>query len=183
VAGACLPRHLPGPRTTEHMEMKEMKMRRLSLVVLLLLAIVMMDGASAFAGSGTPEVPADFPADVLLAEYMVCYSVSRVRDEFMITWHAKDKTVADIVAHFTTVMAENGWEVDHPLDTPTKAVLPYSKGDRRCGISIVGFVFDESFQKDESTCGITIQTPATGSSTVTPDAGTTVTGAGVAVGE
>ena len=109
---------------------------------------------------GDAKLPSDFPSEVPLAEYMVCQSVTRVRDDFMITFHAKDISLTEVVDWFKAELPKNGWKADPDLVNETSAILPFKKGDRSCGISITNFVLDASAQKDESTRGITIQTPA-----------------------
>jgi hypothetical protein len=108
----------------------------------------------------TFELPADWPSDVELAPYMLCASVSQVRGNFMVSFHAPDKSLTDVVDWFTNMLVSNGWSSDGDTINDQRAILAYSKGDRTCGITIMNFVLDASMQRDDSTMGITIQTKA-----------------------
>ena len=105
-------------------------------------------------------LPDGWPSDVVLADAMQCESVTRVRDDFMVTFHAPGMTIEDVMDWFRDSMASNGWESNGETRTPGGAILSFKKDDRVCGISITDFVLTPSMQRDETIKGITIQTPA-----------------------
>ncbi len=106
------------------------------------------------------QLPADWPADVELAEYMNCVSVTRVDDDFMVTFHAPNKSLDEVVEWFRSTMTSNNWESNGDTKTPGGAILAFAKDARTCGISFTDFVLSPSMQRDETTKGITIQTKA-----------------------
>lgn len=106
------------------------------------------------------ELPADWPSDVELAPYMLCKSVTRVRDDFMVSFHAPDKALTEFVDWFTSMLTANGWSSDGDSINDRGAILAYSKDNRRCGITVTNFILDASMQRDDTTLGITIQTKA-----------------------
>ena len=103
------------------------------------------------------ELPASFPPDVPIAEYMQVKNVTQVRDDLMIDLHAPDQTLQDVIDWFKSGLAAAGWNSDGETLLPRSAILAYSKDGRKCGVSITNFVMNEAMQMDESIKGITLQ--------------------------
>lgn len=103
------------------------------------------------------ELPASFPPDVPVAEYMVVVNVTQVRDDLMIDLHAPGQTLQDVVDWFKSGLTAAGWNSDGETVLPRSAILAYSKDGRRCGVNITNFVMNESMQMDETIKGITLQ--------------------------
>ena len=109
------------------------------------------------AAAHSTELPANFPADVPIADYMQVTNETVVRDSMMVDLHAPDKTIDDVVAWFRSGLAANGWKSEGDQVLARMAILAYTKQGRRCGINVTNFVFDASMQMDDSTKGITLQ--------------------------
>ena len=60
--------------------------------------------------------PDDWPEDVPIADSMQVFSVTRVRDDFMVTFHAVDTPFPDVVEWFKFGMLDHGWVPEEPLD-------------------------------------------------------------------
>ena len=123
----------------------------------------------AAAVANAAELPAEFPSDVPIADYMELINVTVVRDSMMISFHAPDKTIEDVVAWFQSGLNANGWTSEGDHVTARNAILAYKKQGRRCGVSVTNFVMDEAMQMDDSIKGITLQL----SGSKAPDEGTT----------
>jgi len=134
---------------------------RVTTIVLLLCSGLIPAGTGSAAEM---TLPSGFPADVPIADYMTVKGITDVKGNFMVDLHARDRSLAEVVEWFKTELGAEGWALKDELVTTTKAILPFTKNDRKCGISVTNFVLDESFQRDDSTRGITIQTAATGGS-------------------
>ncbi|MGI9270727.1 MAG: hypothetical protein ACR2QT_03060 [Woeseiaceae bacterium] len=111
-----------------------------------------------FAGSGfAVELPASFPDDVPVADYMQVASVTEVRDSLMIDLHAPGKTIDDVVEWFKTGLTAAGWESEGEQVSARNAILAYKKDGRRCGVTVINFVLNSSMQMDDTAKGITLQ--------------------------
>ena len=109
------------------------------------------------AAASSAELPANFPADVPIADYMQVTSVTVVRDSMMLTLQAPDKTISDVAAWVRSGLDANGWKSEGDQESERNAILAYTKQGRRCGVSVTNFVFNESMQMDDSIKGITLQ--------------------------
>ena len=103
------------------------------------------------------ELPANFPADVPIADYMSVASVTQVKRDLMVDLHAPDKELAEVVDWFTSGLAAEGWEDNGQTINDRRAILAFKKGDRRCGIMVTNFVLSPSMEMDETTKGISLQ--------------------------
>lgn len=107
--------------------------------------------------SSAAELPANFPGDVPVADYMEFVSVSQVGNDMMVDLHAQDQALADVVEWFQSELPAAGWQSDGETITERNAILAYSKSGRNCGVIVTNFVLNSSMQMDESTKGITLQ--------------------------
>lgn len=111
-----------------------------------------------FAGSSfAVDLPASFPNDVPVADYMQLAGVTEVDNSMMIVFHAPGKTIDDVVEWFKSGLTSAGWESEAEQVTERNAILAYKKNGRRCGVSITNFVLSGSMQIDDTTKGITLQ--------------------------
>lgn len=131
-------------------------MRRKNEINRILGVLIFVIGGAASAA----ELPANFPSDVPIAEYMEVTSVTQVRDDMMVDLHAPGQTIEAVVEWFQAALTAAGWESDGDSISERKAILAYSKNGRRCGVSITNFVLNSSMQMDESIKGITLQVSA-----------------------
>ncbi len=123
-----------------------------------------------FASGGfAADLPASFPGDVPVADYMVLAGVTEVGNSMMVDLHAPDKTVEDVVDWFKSGLTAAGWESEGEQVSASDAILAYRKNGRRCGVVVTNFVLNGSMQMDDTTKGITLQ--ITGASV--PDDGST----------
>ena len=113
--------------------------------------------AFATAAANSTELPANFPSDVPIADYMQVTGVTVVRDSMMVYLQAPDRTIGDVVAWFRSGLGANGWESEGDTESERMAILAYSKQGRRCGVSVTNFVMNEAMQRDDSIKGITLQ--------------------------
>jgi len=124
----------------------------------------------AFSNSGfAADLPASFPADVPVADYMSVAGVTEVGDSMMVDLHAPDKSIDDVVEWFKSGLAAAGWKSEGEQVSGRNAILAYKKHGRRCGVTVTNFILNSSMQMDETIKGITLQ--ITGA--YTPDAGET----------
>ncbi|MEM7502472.1 MAG: hypothetical protein AAF417_10540 [Pseudomonadota bacterium] len=103
------------------------------------------------------ELPANFPADVPIADYMSVASVTRVKQDLMVDLHAPDKELTEVIDWFTSGLTAEGWEDNGQTVNDRRAILAFKKGSRRCGIMITDFVLSPSMEMDETTKGISLQ--------------------------
>lgn len=103
------------------------------------------------------DLPASFPGDVPVADYMVVAGVTEVGNSMMIDLHAPDKTVEDVVEWFKSGLMAAGWESEGEQVSASDAILAYKKDGRRCGVSVINFVLNGSMQMDDTIKGITLQ--------------------------
>lgn len=103
------------------------------------------------------ELPAGFPEDVPLADYMIVVGVTQVRDDMMISLHAPGRTVAEVSDWFENELTAAGWQLSGASKLPRGAILPFSKGTRRCGITITDFVLNSSAEMDHDIKSISLQ--------------------------
>lgn len=118
-----------------------------------------------FSTLNATELPAAFPADVPIANYMKVVNVVQVRDDMMIDLHAPGQTLASVVEWFQSGLTTAGWQSDGETISERQAILAFSKNGRTCGVSITNFVLNSSMQMDDSTKGITLQLTAAKSPT------------------
>ena len=103
------------------------------------------------------ELPASFPGDVSVADYMTVASVTEVKETLMVDLHAPGKSVADVVEWFTSALEGAGWTSEGQQVSERDAILAYRKNGRRCGVIVTNFILNSSMQMDEKTKGITLQ--------------------------
>ncbi len=103
------------------------------------------------------DLPASFPGDVPVANYMQVASVTEVGDNLMVDLHAPGKTIDDVVGWFKSGLTAAGWESEAEQVSARDAILAYSKNGRRCGVIVTNFVLNSSMQMDDTTKGITLQ--------------------------
>jgi len=103
------------------------------------------------------DLPASFPRDVPVADYMMVAGVTEVGDSLMVDLHAPGKTIDDVVEWFKSELTAAGWESEGEQVSARNAILAYQQNGRRCGVSVTNFVFDGSMQMDDTTKGITLQ--------------------------
>ena len=120
------------------------------------------------------ELPANFPSDVPVADYMEVVNVMQVGDDMMISFHAPGQTIASIVEWFQSGLGAAGWDSDGETISDRNAILAFSKNNRTCGVSVTNFVMNASMQMDETIKGVTLQIsahedPPAGSSATTSD--------------
>ena len=115
---------------------------------------------AAAAAAKSVELPAEFPDDVPLAAYMTPKSVDRVQESFRVGLHAKNRTLTEATTWFQTEMVRQGWTADGESINEKRAILAFTKDERRCAITVTDFVFDDHGRRDKSIGGIKIQAPA-----------------------
>lgn len=125
----------------------------LSLVMTLVITLAMTMNGAALASSGSPGVPSDVP----IAGFMEVVDVAGTDDKMIVTVHAAQKSVKEVAAWFQSQLTDQGWQLDGELVTATRAILPFKKGDRRCGITVTDFILNASMQMDRSTKGVSLQ--------------------------
>lgn len=103
------------------------------------------------------ELPAGFPDDVPVADYMKVVGFTEVRDDIMVDLHAPDQTLQGVVDWFEAGLTSAGWKSEGESISARQAILAYSKNGRRCGVTITNFVLNGSMQMDDSIKGITLQ--------------------------
>lgn len=103
------------------------------------------------------ELPANFPSDVPVADYMEVTNVMEVRDTMMVDLQAPGQTIVSVTEWFKSGLADAGWKSDGESITDRNAILAYRKNGRKCGVSITDFVLNASAQMDRTTKGITLQ--------------------------
>ena len=113
--------------------------------------------ASVATAAPAAELPAGFPADVPIADYMQVANVTVVRDSMQVSLHAPGKSIDDVFAWFQSGLGANGWKSEGEQKSARNAILAYTKNGRRCGVSITNFIMNESMQMDDSIKGITLQ--------------------------
>lgn len=125
------------------------------------------------------ELPASFPADVPIADYMEVVNVTQVRSDLMVDLHAATESLHDVVDWFKSSLSAAGWSLDGETVTSRMAILAYSKGTRRCGVNVTNFVLDSAMQRDDKIKGVTLQLstadaqPQDAAATASDAAGTT----------
>lgn len=103
------------------------------------------------------DLPANFPGDVPVADYMQLAGVSEVGDTLMVDLHAPGRSIGDIVEWFTSGLTAAGWTSEGEQVSARQAILAYKKNGRRCGVSVTNFVLNSSMQMDDTIKGITLQ--------------------------
>ena len=106
------------------------------------------------------ELPANFPGDVPVADYMEVVNVMQVGDDMMVDLHAPGQTIASVVEWFQSGLTAAGWNSDGETISDRNAILAFSKNNRTCGVSITNFVMDSSMQMDDTIKGVTLQISA-----------------------
>ena len=108
----------------------------------------------AMGAAQAAELPANFPGDVPVADYMVVVNVMQVGDDMKVDLHAPGQSLADVVEWFQSGLTSQGWTSDGESINERSAILAFSKGGRRCGVNITNFILNESMQMDESIKGV-----------------------------
>ena len=103
------------------------------------------------------ELPANFPSDVPIADYMSVTSVTQVKRDLMVDLHAPDKELTEVIDWFTSGLAAEGWEDNGQTVNDRRAILAFKKGNRRCGIMVTDFVLSPSMEMDDTIKGISLQ--------------------------
>ena len=107
--------------------------------------------------ANSAELPATFPDDVPIADYMEVISVINVGDDMSLNLHAQGQTLANVANWFQSGLPAAGWTVEGEQVSAKNAILAYKKNGRRCGVTITDFVLNSSMQMDHSIKGITLQ--------------------------
>ena len=106
--------------------------------------------------SGT-DLPASFPGDVPVADYMEVTSVMEVRDSLMIDFNAPGQTMDGVAEWYIAEMTAAGWDNTSDGGHARSRILVFMKGDRRCGIMVTNFILTQSMQMDESIKKVQLQ--------------------------
>lgn len=103
------------------------------------------------------ELPSNFPKDVRWSTDMKLMEVSEVKPgHFYVIVHAPDKPLGEVAEWFQTEMVKDGWQASRAHIDETRAVMPFKKDGRSCGITVANFILDKAARRDDSTRGITI---------------------------
>ncbi len=102
-------------------------------------------------------LPDAFPGDVPVADFWEVTSVSQVRDDLMVDFHAPGQSMDSVAEWIIAGLTEAGWENVGDSASARNRILAFEKGDRRCGVLITNFVLSPSMQIDESIKGVQYQ--------------------------
>ena len=103
------------------------------------------------------DLPASFPDDVPVADYMLVAGATEVGNSMMVDLHAPNKSIEDVVEWFKSGLAAAGWVSEGEQVSARNAILADQKNGRRCGVSVTNFILNGSMQMDDTTKGITLQ--------------------------
>ncbi|MBT8081402.1 MAG: hypothetical protein KJO56_03160 [Gammaproteobacteria bacterium] len=103
------------------------------------------------------DLPDSFPGDVPVADFMEVTSVSQVRDDLMVDFHAPGQAMDSVAEWVIAGMTDAGWKSTGDSGSSRNRILAFEKGDRRCGVMITNFVMSPSMQIDESIKGVQYQ--------------------------
>ena len=125
-------------------------MRRKNIPILL---IAMLLCRSAIAA----ELPANFPSDIPVADFMTVFSSTQVRDDMNVSFYAPGQTMDGVADWLISAMISAGWDHSDDSALPNSRILVFVKGDRRCGMMVTNAVMNESMQMDDTIKGIQMQ--------------------------
>ena len=120
-----------------------------------LAALIVAASFTAIHAGEPPKIPDGFPEDVTIGKDWVCQMAMEVQGSYMLTFFTKDKSLGDLVDMYKKSMEKQGWETQATMITADNAILPFKKGKRTCGISMVGFIMDGGEKKEG--CTVTMQ--------------------------
>ena len=103
------------------------------------------------------ELPAGFPSDIPVADFMTVFSSTQVRDDMNVSFHAPGQTMDGVAEWLIAAMTGAGWNHSDDSALPNSRILVFVKGDRRCGMMVTNSVMNESMQMDNTIKGIQMQ--------------------------